>query len=381
MRARIHDRIGMIDPACWDGVGDDPLSAHAVLSALEGCGMDGVRMCYVILEEGARPAAAIPFARLPIDAARLTRGLFRSGIEITRTLAPRFMRTSLALCGTPLSVANPPLRIARGVDAAAVWREAAGLLREFARDEGCPWCVFKEIDADDPAASSTLSSEGWTVVPSEPNCRLTVRWHRFDGYLASLRHPYRAKIRRSATKLQRAGVALDVAPLQDRYGAAEHRLYENVLDRAAVRLERLTPSFFTRLGAALADRVWMIRFHRDGRLIGWVVLLIDRDRAHDLFHGIDYDENAAVDLYFNQLAETIRFAIDRRARTLSLGQSTETAKTRFGAEIVPLAVALRHRSAAVHAALSRLSGPLFPQKRVIERRTFHARGGSGEAPR
>ena len=92
--------------------------------------------------------------------------------------------------------------------------------------------------------------------------------------------------------------------------------------------------------------------------------------AYDLFHGIDYAENEPNALYFNQLAEVVRVAIDCRVRRLSLGQSTDVAKARFGAVTAPLWIALRHQNAAVRWVLRQGRRVMFPAKEVPARHVF-----------
>ena len=371
MRIRIHDHIGDIDPLRWDAVGDDPLSRHAVLLALEQAALDGVRMVYATIEdERGRPVAQVPFARLQMDGARLTHGLFRRGIETLRAIDSDFMRTALVICGTPLSVGNPPFRLAAGVDPVPVWVRVGSLTDELADELGAPWRAFKELAAGDLAAARALARQGWVTAPSEPGCLLRLRWRDFDHYLSSLRHPYRYKILKSARKLERAGVVVDVQPLAASYTADAHRLYEAVHERAEVQLERLTPEFFTALGRAYGDRARLIRFLHEGRLVGWVAVLVAGSRVHDLFHGLDYAANDRFDLYFNQISQVIRFALDSPATSLSLGQSTETAKSRFGAVADSKWSVLRHRRAMVTSVLKRAAPVLFPTRTVPARRTF-----------
>jgi hypothetical protein len=379
LKVRLHESIGVIEPARWNLAEGDPFSTHAVLSALESAGMEGVRMRYAQMEDGqGRILASVPFARLPMDGARLTHGLFRFGIRALRRIAPSFLRTSLMICGTPLSVGNPPLRTAPGSDPRPLLLHAAGLLRELADQEKAPWRVFKEFSAEQGEAAAPLRSAGWILAPSEPNCALPIRWGSFRSYLDDLRHPYRAKVIKSAAKSARAGVEVTLEPLCGGYDPSLHLLYEGVVERAQVQFERLTPRFFHSLGSALPGQAHLLRFRRAGRTIGWVALVLNGGRLHDLFHGIDYAENPAVDLYFNQLAETIRLAIDLGARRLSLGQSTLTAKSRFGCLIEPLWIALRHRDPAVNLLLRRGSRILFPPEKAPERRVFHMPGVPSE---
>jgi predicted N-acyltransferase len=362
LRASVFSSIARVDRDLWNRIGSDPLSRYEVLLALEEAEMPGVCLRYAVLEDArGRAVAGLPFARIDIDGARLTRGLFQTVIRSARAVVPSFLRAPIFLCGTPLSVGNPPVRLAPGVDARPVIRRAAELVEELADEEGVSWRVFKEFPADQfPAARSLEGS--WILAPSEPTCVLPLRWKTYREYLEHLRSPYRYKVRKSARRMERSGVQVDRLPLRDGYDAASHVLYENVADRASVQLERLTARFFQGLGLALGDAAQLLRFSRQGRTVGWVAVLVDGDRVYDLFHGIDYRENQGADLYFNQLSETIRFALTERARVLVLGQSTETAKSRFGCRLESRFVAIKHRRGTVQALLRAGSFRLFPAK-------------------
>lgn len=373
MRTLIHEEIATVDPERWDSLGDDPFSAHATLAAIEEAGMRGIRTRYVVLENGEGWVAAAPVARVAIDAERLTHGSFRRLIRAARRLRPEFLNTALTVCGTPLSVGNPPARIAASADRVEVLRALAGVTAEIARQDRSPWWAFKEFGAADlPEARSALGPLGWTIAPSETNHRLPVRWAAFEQYLGDLRSSYRTKVVRERMALARAGVVVTVAPLAESYDDGTHALYEHVVDRAAIELERLTPRFFRAFGRANPGKAFLIRMEREGRCVGWVAVLIDHDVVIDLFHGIDYAENERLPLYFGQLAAVIGFAIDRGARDLVLGQSTSVAKARFGAEAVPLWMAVRHASPVLSKILRVASGPLFPIPREPERTVFRA---------
>ena len=378
LSARVYERIGVIDPGRWDAIGDDPLSRHAVLAAAEAARMPGVRFRYAILETNGRAVAAVPLACVPIDAETLTHGAFRRAIASVRTAIPAFLRLRLCVCGTPLSIASPPLRIVTGVDPAPILARAGDLLRELAEEEGAAWRAFKEFGADAGDAMRALDALGWHVVPSEPTFVLPLRWRDLDGYLRDLRYPHR---RRALLALSRTrGVISDIVPLKD-YDREDHALYEQVLERAAIRFEHLTPEFFAALGRSCGDRARLLRFQRGRHLVGWVAILMDGRRAIDLFHGIDYRAGCAADLYVRQLVETVQHAAASGAGELWLGQSTEETKIRFGAETRPLWIGLRHACALVNALLGRFSPALFPERPVPVHRVFAERRTASDAER
>jgi predicted N-acyltransferase len=386
LRVTIHERVGSLDAARWDALGSDPFSATPVLAALEGAHLPGIRMWLAVVEDArGRWIAAAPLARVEVDAGRLTHGLFRRGISAARRLRPDFLRTALFLCGTPLSVGNAPVRWAKHAlprERSDALIELGEAVRTLAGERSAPWCAFKEFStAERSLAREALGASGWALAPSEPGSVLDLPWPSYEGYVASLRSPYRRRLRKAEGLLERAGVEVDVVPLGGVYDAELHALYEAVVDRAAIQLERLTPAFFMALGRALGERALLVRFQREGRAIGWVAVLADGPTAYDLFHGIDYAASASCDLYFNQLAAVIRVALERGARRLSLGQSTEIAKARFGARSAPLWIALRHRSPVLSTALRWARRPLFPPRSYPACRVFADPAGRAAATR
>jgi hypothetical protein len=375
---RFYGRIADVDPARWDALAPEALSAHAVLAALEGAGMAGVTFRYAVVLDGAgRWLAGAPMATLPVDGARLTHGLFHALIGAVRAAAPSFLRTRIALCGAPLSVGTPPVRMSAAAPPGPVCEALAPALKDYARECRAPWLAFKEFaEPALPWAEGALAPRGYLLAPSESGCVLPLAARRYADYLGALRSHYRYVIRRAERGFADAGGTVRTASLASDYGPSHHALYDAVRGRAAVGLEWLTAEFFTGLGRALGDRAALLEFHARGRLIGWVAAVRDGDTLIDLFHGIDYAALPETRLYTNQLAAVVRFAIERGARAVSLGQSTLEAKARFGAEPAPLWVAVRHRSPAVRALLRTGRRALFPEPAAPRHRVF----ADGRAP-
>ncbi len=368
MHTSVVNRVDQLPPA-WDRLGHDPLSSRTMLGVLERSHLPGVTTRYALLFEGTRLVAGAPVATVDIDGERLTHGAFRSLIITVRRFQPGFLHTRLMVCGTPLSVANPPIRV-RATERNAVLPVLSTVMDQLAREAHAPWCVFKELSRSDVSVTARGLSSRWLLAPSEPTAMLRMVWPTFDAYLRSLRSDYRHRIRKAQRKLQAGSVDIEVSPLAGAYHAFDHALYEAVFDRAHVQFEHLTPAFFDELGRAFGDDVQFIRFIQGERCIGWVVMLFADDVAYDLFHGIDYEVGREIDLYVNQLTEVIRLAIARGAFRLMLGQSTEIAKARFGATSIPLWIALRHRRAPVTRLLRSGRKVLFPQRQVPHHRVF-----------
>ena len=369
LKASVYGSIAELEPTRWDAVPGDPFNTHAVLAALEGAGLPGVRLRYAVLEDaGGRWRAAAPLAHVRFDGMRLARGSFRRGIGQVRRLCPGFLQTSMMTVGTPLSVGNSPARLDPETDPRPLWVALAGLVREVADQAGAPWRGFKEFG--DLETAGGLGELGWALVPSEPGFLLPIRWRSFEDYLASQRSAYRYEILKETRALRRAGIEVDAVPLSEAYDDRLHALYEAVVERAPIVFERLTPGFFIAFGRIHGAAAPLLRFRREGRVVGWAAMFFAGRTAYGLFHGIDYQENSRAALYYNILAAVIRLAIERGACCLALGQRAPSAKMRFGAIPRPLWVGLSHRNALVNAALRAARGPLFPAPTFPARRVF-----------
>jgi len=371
IKAFLHDTITDVDPARWDAVPGDPFSRHAVLTALEEASLPGVRLRYAVLEDRTgRWRAVAPLAHVRLDGKQFAHGPLRQAIERARRIRPELLHTSAMVVGTPLSVGNPPARLDPSADSCLLWSRLSGLVNEAADDAGAPWRAVKELGNEDSDSVDALGRLGWTLVPSEAGFVLPLRWASFDDYQLDLRSAYRYRMRKAVSAFDRRGVHVDVLPLAEAYNDELHTLYEGVVARAPVLFEQLTASFFRSFGRRYGAAAPLIRFRRDGRVVGWVAMFFAGGNAYDLFHGIDYDENARAAIYHNQLAAAVRLAIERRANRLSLGQSTAEPKLRLGAIPRPLSIALRHRNAVVHTALRATRGTVFPEPDFPSHRVF-----------
>jgi predicted N-acyltransferase len=247
LTVRLYDRIAGVDPRRWDALAREPLSEHGVLAALEAAGMAGATFRYgVVLDEGGRWIAGAPMATLPVDGAQLTHGLFRAWIGAVRSAAPSFLRTRIALCGAPLSVGTPPVRMAADAPAGRIYGALAPVLRDYARDCGAPWLAFKEFPAAAlSAAGDALEPQGYLTAPSESGCLLPLGAGSYGEYLRALRSHYRYLIRRAERRFADSGGRVRAVSLASDYGPSHHALYDAVRGRAAVGLEWLTADFFT----------------------------------------------------------------------------------------------------------------------------------------
>jgi predicted N-acyltransferase len=242
-------------------------------------------------------------------------------------------------CGVPVSAGQSQVGFADGADRGQAILEIDQSLRLLARKQRAGMIVFKEFEAADLAATDVLQSQGYFRADSPPMYDLIRSFPDFEGYCAALRSHYRADIRRSQRKFERAGCQVvhhrgpgEIVPL---YTPDVHRLYEAVVAKSEVKLELLPVAFFHRLAERLGDRITLTAVYREGRMIAFNWGMGCGPEYHFLFCGIDYRENAAADLYFNVMYHQLDLAYRSGSQLVRFGQTADAFKARVGCTGAP----------------------------------------------
>lgn len=171
------------------------------------------------------------------------------------------------------------------------------------------------------------------------------------AYRAALRSPWRRRLDRSAARFAGAVTRRSTcAEFTDRH----HRLYLDVLARAAERLETLSCAFFR----GLPPPFELVSCYRGADLLCWRIVLAERGRLTFVIGGHDYARNAENDAYFNNLYGVLADGFAAGAQEIDLGQTAEDAKARLGAVAVETRMVLHSSSRLLDAPL-RLASPLI----------------------
>ena len=174
-----------------------------------------------------------------------------------------------------------------------------------------------------------------------PTCVLDLHANHtsLDGYVNSLRSPYRRRIRLA---LKRCGEIeiLHEEITKEKNEIPEHDLYPlylNTYNKSEYKLECLTKAFFDKCEGH------RIVFLKEEKPVGFVLLHEDGEKLSFLFCGMDYEtfkENGNekttltnADLYFCMLLHIVEYAIERGCKTIDFGQTSELTKMKFGAHL------------------------------------------------
>jgi predicted N-acyltransferase len=374
---RVVRSIHEVDPAEWDSVvpADELQGTHAFVAACEDSGVEDAVYRHVVVYRGGRAVGVASLACMPVALDLLSTGLARTVIGALRRLKESFLRPRMLFCGLPVSAGRPCLHWSPAADAAHVVRAVGDVMERVADEMGVRILCFKEFDAAEAALMEPLEAMGYFAAPSLPTFRMAVPWTSFDAYAAGLRAGYRRQLRASLRVRAREGLTVRTVDGPAAEWERFQALYDQVIERAQFRLERLNLAFFRNLGERLPGRVRLLLLERGDRLLAAAVLLFAPGRTTFFMTGIDYALNRRYHAYPNLVAEVVAEAIRAGAPVLELGQTSEALKSRLGALPEPRTLYLRWRSPVGHALLRRGAGALFPVVKVQPRRPFRAADG------
>lgn len=313
----------------------------------------------LVLREGDAIRAIQPVFVVDQDVVEAAPGPLRKGVGWLRCLWPGAFRMRVLMVGCPAGVGELGCR--PGDEA---WTGTALFRALENRTIGgeASLIVLKDFRAEDRAALGAAEGAGFVRFPSMPATRLPLTFADFDDYLRQrLGRIGRKWLRRKLRDLP--GLTLEVRSEVEAMANAVHALYLQVLERAKLRFERLTPEFLIALGRERPDRIRFILWRLEGRLVACSVCEVADGVLHDLYLGMDYGVALEHSLYFRTFRDVLEWAIGqglREYRSTPLGYDP---KRRLGFELAPLDLYARHTS-RVWAPLFRWLLPKFGPTRT-----------------
>jgi predicted N-acyltransferase len=376
---RIVRSIDDVSAAEWDSVvaPDDVQTGHAFVRACQHSGIEDARYWHLMIHRGGELAGVATLSLVDIQLDLLSTGLTRRAVSAVRRARPSLLRPAVLLCGLPVSAGRPCLAIRDPADTQHVLRAIATAMDRIGAEAGAGLHCVKEFTDREAAALDGLGAHGYFRAVSLPSFRMDIAWHSFEEYLSGMRSGYRRQV--NATLHARARNGLRIRRVDDWRSecARIFALYEQVVDRAEFRLERLNQAFFENLAAWLPERTGAILVERDDRLVAAAVLLRSRNQLTFFMAGIDYARNRECSAYLNLVLELVAEAIRTRTPSLELGQTSGALKSRLGARGEARHLYFRCPSTLAHAAFRATSSVLFPLSLPPQRRVFRATARNG----
>jgi len=366
--------IASIDPAEWDAIvaPDDLQATHRFVSICQRSGVEQAAYRHVMVRCDGRLVAVATFSRMDVRLELLAHRRLRAAVQRIRRVRQRALIVPVAFCGLPVSFGQSCLRIAPGADLPAVLSMVRRELEAFGAETGAAICCFKEHGPAERPIDAPLREAGYFRAPSLPSCRLALGWRSFHEYLDALRAGYRRQVRATLRTRELHGLRFRLVEDFEEDCPRLFALYEEVMKRAPIQLERLNLRFFAELNRGLGRQSVALVAERQSEAVAAAVLLFGPRLATFLVAGIDYRHNQACHAYPSLVTEVVAEAIRRGATALEMGQTSYALKLRFGASATQRDIYLKCRNRLLHSILETASPALFPKVEVPVRRVFRA---------
>lgn len=367
----IYESIDEVDPVEWNRFhdpGGDVFMAPAYLRAVERAMRADSRFFYaVVRNDRSEPVAVACFCVYELDAVLLAGSFVRWMLKPLRKLLPGLLRVKILLCGHPVSVGASHLRMVADADAPAVLTALNDVAERLAAEHRAKCIVFKEFDSRECARLGSLENLGYRRADSLPMNVIDPQWSSFDEYVASVKSRKRSVLRRSIKKFDQSNLRVSQhvggEGVDEIYTDDVHRLYDEVLARSKVKLERLPAEYFRELARQLPENSHFT-FIRDGdRIVAFAASVFSDQRYHQLFVGFDEDLNPECDLYFNLFFREMDAAYRRGVKTVVAGQTSDVFKQqKLGSRPEPLFLYVKGCRFAARLLLRVAFRLLFPPR-------------------
>jgi hypothetical protein len=322
----------------------------------------GFDYCYfAISDEQGEVRAVQPFFLLDQD---LLVGLgpgIAALTEFVRRLWPSFLKVRTLMVGC---VAGEGHLDGDPASWGATAQRLAAALVGQARDLKAPLIVLKEFPAAYRQSLGAFLDIGFSRVPSLPMTRLNIDYASFDDYMTrALNSATRRKLRKkfrvtAAAPAIAMSVVGDVTPIIGEV----YPLYLQVYDRSKLHFEKLTQSFFCRLGREMPDKVRFLVWRQEGKVVAFILAMIEGDALYAEYIGLDYRVALDLHLYFYAVRDMISWAIANGYKWLRSSALNYDPKLHLRHRLDPIDLYVRHTSPLANAALKRILPLLEPTR-------------------
>ncbi len=288
-------------------------------------------------------------------------GVVRDTINRIRRTFPRFLTLRTLMVGC--SAGEGHLGACEPEDTAWTATALQACLKAVARQARASLVVLKDFPSSYREPLQGFSQNRYTRIASMPMTRLSLRHRDFEEYLSSLGKATRKNLRRKFRKTAQQApieceVLNDVTPAIDEI----YPLYLQVYERSKLHFEKLTPEYFTRLGAALPERTRFFIWRQLGKAIAFSLCLVHDGTIYDEYLGLDYDVAFDLNLYFYTLRDIITWALGQGLHSYCSSPLNYDPKFHLGCELVPLDLYVMHTSALANPIFRRALRYLQPTK-------------------
>jgi predicted N-acyltransferase len=334
---RHHNSISEITERDWNSLFVGQSEDWAYFLACEKANSKHFRFSALAAYSGQKLIAAAPVFKLDfrIDTALGERAQKLSSYVMS--IAPQLVKLPILGMGHPMTE-ECPIGFASDLSDAKksiLLTLMVTHLEAVASNEGIKIVVLKDVtNSDCTQYRASLQRAGFGVIESLPIAQMDARFSSIEHYIQSLPSKRRTQLRK---KMRQAG-EVDVSFVENIDGieAEIKALYEETRQRRARDYEafdEVPEDYFSQVTAASHGNVKVMLSRIDGRLVGFMFLLVEANRLIFKFVGMQYPLALERSLYFHQWMSLVEYCIKNGITTLHAGQTNYITKVRMGCEL------------------------------------------------
>lgn len=372
---RLSDTVEALDGQWHSCSGDDVFFSKEFLSCVEGDRLPTVRQYYLEVFHHSELSFCLVL--------QVKRFALRDSLRIydeAGTLAARLSGRIKAFCArwvnfNFLVVGNLLLTGQFGVAGKPVHEEAVedainaavDLLQQ--RGIKIPGMLRKDYDE---GAFDDHQRYGYTQFAVQPTMYLHIdsSWKTMDDYLAAMKSKYRVRSRKALKLI--APVNKKILSTSDIAAHEEviHQLYRSVSSGAGFNMFILPKDYFLNLNKSLGDRVEVIGYFLEDRLIGFYTAIRHGDHLDAHFLGYDPTCNQRLKLYFNMLLGLTSYAIDEGLTGVMMSRTAMEIKSSVGATPTNQYLYVKARNSMINRILPPVLDYFVPEDQWVQRHPF-----------
>ena len=224
--------------------------------------------------------------------------------------------------------------------------------------------LFKDFWPKSKSFSDRLKEFNYQDFMIDVNMVLHIhnQWLTIDDYFASMKTKFRTRAKSVYKKAQDVQLrSLDKSEILA-YSSRLQDLFENVLDKSDFSFGKLNVKAFANFSEKLGDNFVLKGAFLDDKLVGFSTSFMNGDSLEANYVGLDYQYNIDHSVYQRILYDYVEQAIDRKAKDLQLGRTSELIKSSIGAIPMNMKLYIKHNSGVSNLLLKPIIQSISPSE-------------------
>ena len=388
LEVQSYSSIKEIDKQLWNSINrnQDIFHSYEFLCSVEESKIEDSKFWYLIVYFKGKPIGSAVLSTFSVLLDLFTSKSIQKIVSLLRKKFPNFLKVKVLFCGIPISIGKNTISILNGFFLKNFIYEVVMQMEKIANQYGINFLCFKEYKEDEVKWLDKLSEFGFVKLDSLPYVNMQVRWSTFDEYLKSMRYNYRRQIKNSLFNKTEKNIAIQEyhsstdlssnSEILTLFKPSEFnhqkffKLYLQVMDRAETKLEILTEDFFKNVFERLDKNSMILAVVKDNSINGAAYLVLDSNKITFLLVGLDYSYQDYHNVLMNILYGIIQIAIDKKCKSIELGQTSYELKQRIGGKCTDEYFFLKSSNVVINSIVRIFKPLLFPKTLINYRRVF-----------